>query len=290
MLVSRRNRWNYGRTRPRPKGLGYLSLLARSRGGEAIVTTLLIPNPSLGTILSCGASYASCLLASALRLIPPTTSNPFISIPAKRSPPYHSNPDSQSRGTCVWTWFSPRFSAQASRCLWYTGRLDAALHVLLVFSVLLALGTVALAIAVPPEGEQFKECYILTEDDNGELVAANYPTDMDLGETADIVVGVSNQEHEDTSYTVVVQLQEVAFEEDAAGNVTNTSDIHYDEIDCFTMTLAHNETWHYTHAFEPTFAGAELRLQYLLYEGDVPDEPTRENAYRDLHLWVDVQA
>ncbi len=167
-------------------------------------------------------------------------------------------------------------------------RIDAALNVALALSIILALSTVAYAIAVPPQGERFTEFYILTEDDDGELVAANYPTDMDLGESSEIIVGVSNQEHEDTHYTVVVQLQEVAFEEDAT-NSTNVSVLHYDELDRFEITLAHNETWHHPHEFTPTFAGENLRLQYFLYVDEVPDEPTRENAYRDLHLWLDVQ-
>jgi len=34
--------------------------------------------------------------------------------------------------------------------------------------------------------------------------------------------------------------------------------------------------------------GENLRVQYLLYRGDPPAEPTQENAYRSLHLWVDV--
>jgi uncharacterized membrane protein len=31
-----------------------------------------------------------------------------------------------------------------------------------------------------------------------------------------------------------------------------------------------------------------LRLAYLLYKGEAPPEPTVENAYREVHLWVNV--
>jgi len=42
------------------------------------------------------------------------------------------------------------------------------------------------------------------------------------------------------------------------------------------------------HVLEPTRTGEELRVQYLLYAGEAPETPTRENSYRDLHLWIDV--
>ena len=168
-------------------------------------------------------------------------------------------------------------------------RVDAALNVALALSIVLAIGVVGYAIAVPPQGEQFTEFYILTEDEDDELVAANYPTDFELGEAGDIVLGVSNQEHESTNYTVVVQLQEVEFDRDGGGNITNVTVTDYDELHRFDVTLAHNETWHHSHEIEPTFAGEDLRVQYLLYVDEAPDEPTLENSYRDVHLWIDVE-
>jgi hypothetical protein len=34
--------------------------------------------------------------------------------------------------------------------------------------------------------------------------------------------------------------------------------------------------------------GERLRLTYLLYRGAPPQTPTTDNAYRELHLWVNV--
>ncbi|MDZ7730417.1 MAG: DUF1616 domain-containing protein [Natrialbaceae archaeon] len=62
----------------------------------------------------------------------------------------------------------------------------------------------------PPDGEAFSAIYILTEDDNGELVAAGYPTEMNLGESQEIVVGIDNNEHRQVDYTVVVLEQNVS--------------------------------------------------------------------------------
>jgi len=163
-------------------------------------------------------------------------------------------------------------------------RMDAALNVVLGVSVLLAVGSVGYAIAVPPQGEQFSEFYLLTEDADGELVADGYPETMELGETAELIVGIENNEHEPTEYTAVVLLQETEI------NGNETTVVAQEEIDRFTANLEHNETHHERHTLEPTRTGDNLRIQYLLYTNEpVPDTPTRENAYRDLHLWIDVE-
>ncbi|QAU13477.1 DUF1616 domain-containing protein [Halorubrum sp. BOL3-1] len=162
------------------------------------------------------------------------------------------------------------------------GRTDAALNVLLVVSILLAIGSVGYAVAVPQQGEQFSEFYLLTENPDGELVADDYPEQLEQGERAELIVGISNNEYERTAYTVVVQLQEVTQE----GNETQV--INRQEIDRFTATLDHNTTHHEQHQLQPTRTGENLRVQYLLYDGEPPETPTQETAYRDLHLWVDV--
>lgn len=162
-------------------------------------------------------------------------------------------------------------------------RLDGALNVLLAVSILLAIAAVSYAILFPPQGETFTEFYILTEDDDGELVAAGYPTEFDLGDSEPVIVGVENHEAETLEYTVVIQLQEV----EQANNETEV--IERQELDRFTTpAIADNETYHHDQELTPTMAGEDLRLQFLLYRGEAPDEPTRENAYRDLHLWIDV--
>lgn len=160
---------------------------------------------------------------------------------------------------------------------------DAALNVVLVASVLLAVGSVGYAVAVPPQGEQFSEFYLLTENDDGELVADGYPNTMELDETAELIIGIENNEYETTDYTVVVQLQDVVIEEN------ESTVIERNEIDRFDATLTHNETHHERHTLRPTMTGEDLRVQYLLYDGEPPAEPTRDNAYRDLHLWIDVE-
>jgi len=163
-------------------------------------------------------------------------------------------------------------------------RTDAALNVLLALSILLAVSSVGYAVAVPKEGESFSEFYLLTEDDDGELVADGYPTDITIDDRPELIVGIGNQEHEPMNYTVVVQLQSVTTE----GNTTTVQS--RTEIDRFTASVAHNETAHQRRTLTPTQTGENLRVKYLLYRGDAPPTPTAETAYRDLHLWMNVSS
>jgi uncharacterized membrane protein len=164
-------------------------------------------------------------------------------------------------------------------------RLDAALNVLLVVSVLLAVSSVAYAVAVPPQGEQFTEFYLLTEDGD-ELVAAGYPETFAPGEPESLHVGISNNEYETVEYAVVVQLQRVEGE----GNESVVTERA--EVDRWAATVEHNETWLEERevVLEDGPTGEELRLTFLLYDGEVPAEPTRENAYRSLHLWIEIES
>jgi len=57
--------------------------------------------------------------------------------------------------------------------------------------------------------------------------------------------------------------------------------------DRFGTELDPGETWTNRHAVVPTLAG-ELRIRYLLYRGEPPEQPAPENAYRALHVWTEV--
>lgn len=179
-------------------------------------------------------------------------------------------------------------------------RADAALNVLLVLSILLAVSSVAYAVAVPKQGETFTEFYLLTEDDDDELVAANYPTEFVAGEGRELVVGIGNQEHEATNYTVVVELQRVEFETadgesvspaaNSTANVTRVRVTETQELERVQTRLSHNETWDRPFTVRPTMAGANMRLTFLLYRDAPPQNPSVDTAYRETHLWVNVTA
>lgn len=176
-------------------------------------------------------------------------------------------------------------------------RTDAALNVLLAVSVVLAVSSVAFAVAVPKQGESFTEFYLLTETESGDLVADEYPTEFDLGNGREVVIGIGNHEFERVNYTVVVKLQRVAFESVTPPNATGTaipgenvtvSVLDERELGRLGTELGHNETWQRAYEVRPTLAGERLRLAFLLYRDTVPADPSVANAYRETHLWVNV--
>jgi uncharacterized membrane protein len=161
-------------------------------------------------------------------------------------------------------------------------RADVVLNVLLVLSVLLAAGSVTYAVAVPQQGESFSEFYLLTETDDGELVADDYPTEMAVDEQSSLVIGIGNQEHESVEYTVIEKLQRVQIR-------NNSTRVRAEqELSRYSTTVDANETVHRTHTVTPTMTGERLRLVYLLYKGSPPADPTINNSYREVHLWVNV--
>jgi uncharacterized membrane protein len=163
------------------------------------------------------------------------------------------------------------------------GRRLTVLNVGLGLSILAALSTMAYAVAVPRNGEQFTDFHLLTQDEDGDLTAANYPDQFELDEPQSLYVSIQNQEGETVDYTVVVQLERVEVGDDDA-SVTER-----EELDRFGTTVEDGDTWRAEHSVAPTMVGEDLRLTYLLYMNEPPSEPSRENAYRDLHIWIDVE-
>lgn len=154
----------------------------------------------------------------------------------------------------------------------------------LVIAVVLAAGTLGAAVLAPSDGETYTEFYVLTEDAEGELVAADYPDNLQPGESQPLFVGIENYEDETVDYEVVVQLQRVG------GTDTNAAVTNRTRIDRYSTTLGHNETQVDERSLiaPEGWNGTDLRLQFLLYEDAVPGTPTRENAHRSLHIWIDV--
>ena len=164
-------------------------------------------------------------------------------------------------------------------------RFDAVLNVGIVAVILLALATSAVAVAVPPAGERYTEFYVSTENDAGNLSFSDYPETVTPGDPEPMHVGIENYEREPVNYSVVVQLQRVR------GGANDSVVTERVAVDRFSTTLGPNETRHVNRSLPVSdrLTGEDLRLLFLLYEGPVPDSPTSENAYRTVHLWVDVE-
>ena len=140
--------------------------------------------------------------------------------------------------------------------------LDRVLTVVLIVSILGAVGTLVYASTNPKIGERFTEFYILGLDGN----ATDYPKELMVGEEGKVIVGIVNQEHEDAvTYRVEITI-------DGADSGTIES-----------LALDHDEKWEGEVIFIPEKAGEDQKVEFILYKNG-EDEP-----YRSLHLWLDVR-
>jgi uncharacterized membrane protein len=151
------------------------------------------------------------------------------------------------------------------------------LNVAMVVVLLLAAANLTAAMASPAKSPDYTTAVLLTETDEGELVADGYPDRLQAGETADLVLRVENDESREITYAVVVQLQRVT----ADGTVTEVS-----VRNRFEETVAPGSAWEHDHRVASDMSGERLRLAYLIYKGEAPAEPTLSDSYRNLTLWV----
>ncbi|WP_435181713.1 DUF1616 domain-containing protein [Halorussus sp. AFM4] len=164
------------------------------------------------------------------------------------------------------------------------GRLDLVLNVVLVGSVLVGAGSVAYAVAGPVEDQSFTEFYVVTENESGALVPDNYPTQIRRGQTETVVVGIVNHENGPQVYTGLVRLQRVR----TTGNATEVVETR--RLGTFEAQLAPNESVVRTQRLRPMMTGEDLKVQFLLYRGNPPANPSAANAYRRAHFWTNVTA
>lgn len=151
------------------------------------------------------------------------------------------------------------------------------LNLAVVAALLLAAAYLSVSIALPPESPEYTTATLLTENDEGELVADGYPDRLGEDESADLVFRLENHESREVEYQVFVQLQRV----DTDGSVIEDT-----RLDRFERTVPPGQPWDRSHSVTSTMSGDRVRLAYLVYLGDAPAEPTVDNAYRSLTLWV----
>jgi len=173
--------------------------------------------------------------------------------------------------------------AHVRQTLSFDTRTGAVLNAVLLVTALLAAGGVAYSF-VGSADDQVTELYLLTEGDDGELVADGFPQEVQANEPVKVVVGVEHYDRRasPSDYTVLVSVQRVR----AVG----------DEVTVVSYRLAER--------FEPEFGpggkshrpvtvsldapGERYRVAFLLYRGAPPERPTLENAYRAVHLPINV--
>ena len=158
---------------------------------------------------------------------------------------------------------------------------STALSVVLVVSIVAVGGIVAYDVMTPTQTPS-TDLFLLAPNGSGPPTDANYPTRLTDGERQPLIVGIHNREGQPVNYTVVVVLQQL---DDTGEELTTTGQI---QLDRFMLRASANETVRERRAVVPTVAGSNLRVAFLLYRGQPPNRPTTENAYREVHLMVNV--
>ena len=137
---------------------------------------------------------------------------------------------------------------------------DKILMVVLILATFGAIGTAAYAIAMPKAGETFTEFYIVGS--NGK--AENYPTDLVLGDTCRVTLGIINHEGVKTNYRVVVRID---------GELNNAIG---------PIILGTEEKDETIVSFVPQKKGNSQKVELFLYKNGLTD------AYLELHFWLNV--
>ncbi|MFC5969859.1 DUF1616 domain-containing protein [Halomarina salina] len=152
---------------------------------------------------------------------------------------------------------------------------------LVVLAIVLVAASVVYVAATPPNAETPTEFYEVSIDESGNAVAGDYPTEFVRGEATTLHLRIDNHERETVRFAGVVQLQQVS--ED--GTVTRTATLSQ-----FGREVPADARLVVDPTVTPPFTGERLRLTMLLYRGEVPENPTVDNAYREVHRWVSVNA
>ncbi len=156
--------------------------------------------------------------------------------------------------------FEPSIHLRVPRLDGMTGR-NKILYSLLMVSVLAGVGTLTYVLAAPKAHEPFTDFYVLGSGG----MARDYPHDLALGEQAEVILGIENNQRRYAEYRIEVVL---------SGEK---------EQEIGPIGLASGEAWQGRVAIAPTKVGEDQKVEFLLYEGD------GIQPYSTLHLWLDVR-
>jgi len=155
-----------------------------------------------------------------------------------------------------------------------SSKLDRALTVILIVSIIASVGTLGYVITHPKPAEPFTEFYILGPDGK----ADNYPTSLTVGENGTVIIGIVNHEHRNVTYYVQIWLVNLTWD-----NRTNTTVIYemYPMPGWFNVTLPPvpvNIEGNWTPQFEKNYTFSidrpgRWQVWFLLFKDREPELP-----------------
>ena len=140
-------------------------------------------------------------------------------------------------------------------------KLDKALSLILTLSIIGTIGLMAYVIVTPKVGERFSEFYILGPG----AMAGDYPRQLTLGEQGEVILGILNQEYQESTYFVEIRIDGDKVQEIGP------------------ISLAFEEKWELATAFTPQKAGEDQRVDFLLFKDE------KSQPYHRLQIWIDVK-
>ena len=144
--------------------------------------------------------------------------------------------------------------------VWNGGNRKGKLSVILIILLVVSVVTTIYLVANPNPGESFTEFYLLGP--NGK--ATDYPTNITAGKNANVIIGMVNHEHEDTSYRMLI-----------TSNGTTMTEKN--------ITLQENQKLEIPYNFSSSKTGKK-EIEFKLYK-----QPNNNDVYLSLHLWVTVK-
>ena len=99
------------------------------------------------------------------------------------------------------------------------GRLDKALTVILILTIIISIAALVYVIVTPKQGEKFTEFYILGPGGK----AYDYPTSVQAGNKSTVIVGVVNHEYEIVNYTMRISLNDTPIDDASMNNTSINS-------------------------------------------------------------------
>ncbi|NJD98863.1 DUF1616 domain-containing protein [Thermococcus sp. LS1] len=155
-----------------------------------------------------------------------------------------------------------------------SSKLDKALTVILIIAIITSIGTLGYVITHPKPGEAFTEFYIL----GPEGKAADYPTELRVGQEGRVIIGIVNHEHRNVTYYVQIWLVNLTWD-----NTTNTTIIYemYPMQGWFNVTLPDvpvNIEGNWTPQFETNYTFSidkpgQWQVWFLLFKDEPPELP-----------------
>lgn len=140
-------------------------------------------------------------------------------------------------------------------------KFDKTISLILLILLAVAIAGVVYITVNPKSGEKFTEFYILGQ--NGK--AGDYPTNLTIGQTGNLTVGIVNHEQNTTSYDLLIILN--------GTQLTNQ-----------TFTLNKNQTQEIPFSFTTNQTGTNQKMEFQLYK-----LPNYTDVYRSLNLYINVK-